>query len=95
MVLEGLVGLGVALLLGTALAEYSKFRHKSEKGWNWIALGGTWLLFAGTFSPTSALAGYIGSAVLGGIGSIFEVLGWLFALIGAIFVAYETLVASR
>ena len=94
MVFEGLIGVGVALLLGTALAEFSKFRHKSEKGWSWIALGGAWFLFAGTFTASS-VGSLIGApAVWAGIGQVFEVLGWLFALIGAVFVAYETLIVK-
>ena len=94
MVLEGMVGLGIALLLGAALAEYAKFRHKSEKGWNWISLGGAWILFSGVTGaasvPISGLDAIIGSG--GALTLLFGVVGWLFALIGAIFVAYETLV---
>jgi len=95
MVLDGLVGLGVALLLGTALAEYSKFRHKAEKGWNWLSLGGVLFLFAGSFSVAGSLGNIVGPAIWSGLSSLFEVVGWLFALIGAFFVAYEILVTTR
>ena len=97
MVLEGEVGLGIALLLGAALAEYSKFRHKSEKGWNWLALGGVLLLFAGVTKlnavPIQGLDVIIGST--GAITVLFQLAGWVTALIGAVFVAYETLLGSR
>ena len=93
--LEGLTGLGVALLLGVALAEWGKFRTKAERGFNWIGLGGVWFLFAGTVGGSApvatALAGLIGTAATG-IGAIFEIVGWIFALIGTIFAAYEVLV---
>ncbi len=92
MVFEGLVGLGIALLFGTALAEYSKFRQKSTRGWNWLALAGAWFIFAGSFGVATALAPYVTATLWEGISLLFQTLGWLFALIGAIFVAYETLV---
>jgi len=91
-IFEGLLGLGVAILLGSALAEYAKFRHKAEKGWNWLMLGGTWFLFAGSFGVASSLGSLINAPTIWlQFGQIFEALGWLFALIGAIFVAYETI----
>ncbi len=96
MVLEGLVGLGVALLLGVALAEYAKFKRGAEKGWSWIALGGAWLLFAGV-TQTAGISIQGLDAIIGSGGIItmlFQVVGWLFALIGAAFVAYETLLSK-
>jgi len=92
MVFEGLVGLGVAVLLGLALAEYAKWRSKAERGWNWLAVAGVWFIFAGAFGVATTLGGYIGAATWSGISAIFEVLGWIFALIGTLLVAYELLV---
>ena len=89
--LEGLAGLGLAFLLGVALAEWGKFRNRADKGFNWLALAGVWFLFAGTFLPTAALSAYLGASFQS-VGAIFEIVGWIFALIGTLFVAYEVLV---
>ena len=86
-----MVGLGIAMLLAPVLAEYAKMRRKSEKGFNWIAVAGVFFLFAGTFPSTMALGAYVGADVWTTIGSIFEIVGWILALIGTIFVGYETL----
>ncbi|MEM5801830.1 MAG: hypothetical protein QXQ18_00360 [Candidatus Aenigmatarchaeota archaeon] len=91
-VFGGLVDLGVAILLVAALAEYFKFRGKADKGFSWLAVSGVFFVFAGTFGTATTLGSYIGSAAWGGLGQLFEVLGWLFALVGTIFVAYQTLV---
>lgn len=79
--------LGIALLLALALAEFSKFRHKSEKGWGWIGVAGAFLVFAGLPVLGGATLGFDLSV----IGTVFSVLGWLLALIGVVFVAYESL----
>lgn len=92
VLLEGLAGLGVAFLLGVALAEWAKFRSKAEKGFNWIALAGVWFLFAGSFVAAPSLGAYLGATTYASIGSIFEIVGWIFALIGTLFAAYEILV---
>lgn len=92
MVFEGLVGLGVAFLLGVALAEYAKFRAKADKGFNWLAVAGVWFLFAGTFGAATTLGGLVGTGAWTSIAMIFEVIGWIFALIGTLFVAYQALV---
>jgi hypothetical protein len=89
--LEGLTGLGVAFLLGVALAEWAKFRVKAERGFNWIALAGVWFIFAGSLQ-VSSLGNFIGAGTAAGIGSIFDVAGWIFALIGTLFVFYEVIV---
>jgi len=91
MVFEGMVGLGIALLLAPAIAEYAKIRHKADKGFNWIATSGVFFLFAASFTVAGTLGGYVGEPVWAGIGSIFEVVGWLLALIGTIFVGYQIL----
>ncbi len=85
-----LIEIGIALLLGTALAEYAKFRKKSEKGWAWIATAGVLFLFAGSFLGVPAVDTFLTFGSYG-LKDIFAVIGWLFALIGAIFVAYEVL----
>lgn len=92
LIVEGLTGLGIAALLIVALAEWAKFRVKAEKGFNWIALSGVWFLFAGTFMPGSILSAYFGAGSWATFGSIFEIVGWIFALIGTLFAAYEVLI---
>lgn len=88
----GLVDIGIAFLLAVAFAEYLKFRRKGEKGFNWLILAGIFFLFAGSFSAVTSLATYVGSSVWWGIENIFEILGWIFALVGTLFIAYEALV---
>ncbi|MEM7825375.1 MAG: hypothetical protein QW412_00765 [Candidatus Aenigmatarchaeota archaeon] len=87
-IFTGTIEWGVALLLGVALAEYTKFTKKSEKGFAWLATAGVFFLFAGVF-PQIVLE-YI---PLGNIGldTIFSVIGWILALIGTLFIAYEVL----
>lgn len=86
-----LVGVGVAILLGLALAEYAKWRSKAERGWNWLAVAGVWLIFAGVLPVVPVLANVL---VWGSysVADIFSVIGWIFALIGTLLVAYEMLV---
>lgn len=85
-----LIEIGIALLLGAALAEYAKFKRRSEKGWAWIATAGVLFLFAGTFVGVTPVDQFLTFGTYG-LKDIFAVIGWLFALIGAIFVAYEVL----
>lgn len=94
--IEGVAGVGLALLLGVALAEWGKFRNKAEKGFNWIALGGVWTLFAGATAAAVQLkvldiASGLSSAIAP-VGNVFGIVGWIFALIGTLFAAYEVLV---
>jgi hypothetical protein len=91
MVFEGLVGLGVAILLGLALAEYGKWRSKAEKGWNWLAVAGVWFIFAAALPVVPALSGVLVWGTYS-VADIFSVIGWIFALIGTLLVAYELLV---
>jgi len=91
MVFEGLVGLGVAFLLAPVFAEWAKLRHKAEKGFSWFAVAGAFFLFAATFAavPSVGVTGIL--SVVAPLGTVFEIIGWLFALIGAVFIGYETL----
>ena len=88
----GLISVGVALLLAPVLAEYAKMRHKADKGFAWLAVAGVVLLFSGTFAAApSALIEAVTAATWDLIASIFGAIGWLLALIGTIFIAYEIL----
>jgi hypothetical protein len=88
----GMIDLGVALILITALAEYFKFRKAADKGFSWLAVAGVFFVFAGTFGVATSLGTYIGTTAWTGLEQIFEILGWIFALIGTLFVAYQVLV---
>jgi len=89
---EGVVGLGIACLLAPAIAEYAKLRSKADKGFAWVAVAGVMFLFAGTFSGATALNTYLGASIVGSLADLFAIIGWLFALIGTIFVGYEVLI---
>lgn len=85
-------GLGLAFLLVAALAEWSKFRSKAEKGVSWLALGGVWLVFAGATAAAGAANLFGLGSVLNSFAGIVQIVGWIFGLIGTLFVAYEVLV---
>ncbi len=87
-----LVDVGVGVLILVALAQYAKIRDKAEKGFNWLAASGAILLFSGLFEVAPALGNLIGSGIWSGLGSLFQIVGWIFALVGVCFVAYETIV---
>ena len=87
MVINTTADLGIGLLLVVALAEFAKLRKKSERGWTWLGVAGVFLVFAGVPS----LGGAALNVDLSIVQTIFAVLGWLFALIGAVFVGYESL----
>ena len=86
-----LVDAGIGVLISVALAHYAKVRDKSEKGYNWLTAGGVLLLFAGLFVAAPALGNLLGG-VWTGLGIFFQVVGWIFALVGVVFVAYETVI---
>ncbi len=88
----GLIDVGIAFLLAAVLAEYLKFRNVAKKGFNWIILAGLFFLFAGTFSTAITLQTYIGSSIWNLGSQVFEILGWLFALVGTLFVVYEAFI---
>lgn len=91
--LSATAGIGLALLLAVALAEIGKFRNRAEKGFNWLALSGAMYVFAGTASVATGgfVADILTATVVEGIQKLIASLGWLFALIGAVFVAYQVL----
>jgi len=80
--------LGIGFLLAVALAEYAKIRHKSEKGYSWLGVSAAFFLFSGAFTAP-AVGQYLGQISI--LDWVFQILGWLFALIAVIFIAYETL----
>lgn len=92
MVFAPLIDASIAVFILVALAQYAKIRDKSERGYNWLAAGGVLLLFAGLFGVATALGNLIGTTIWSGLGNLFQIVGWLFALVGVVFVAYETIV---
>ncbi len=84
-----LIDVGIAFLLAVALAEWAKIRKKSEKGFGWLAAAGVFFLFAGTLeaSVLPGLFDYVGGLFLN---SLFASFGWVLALIGTLFIGYET-----
>jgi len=91
MVFEQVLWLGLAFLLAPVFAEWAKLRHKAEKGFNWFAVAGAFFLFSAVFAgvPSVMTGGVL--AVVSPLGQVFEIIGFLFALIGTIFIAYEAL----
>jgi uncharacterized membrane protein HdeD (DUF308 family) len=91
MVFEQVLWLGLAFLLAPVFAEWAKLRHKAEKGFNWFAVAGAFFLFSAVFVgiPSVGTTGVLG--VVAPLGQVFEIIGFLFALIGTIFIAYEAL----
>jgi uncharacterized membrane protein HdeD (DUF308 family) len=85
-----LIDLGVAFLLAVALAEWAKVRRKSEKGFGWLAAAGVFFLFAGTLNVAvlPGLYDYVSGLWLD---TLFAAIGWILALVGTLFIGYETL----
>ena len=85
-----LIDVGVAFLLIIAFAEWAKIRRKSEKGFGWLAAAGVFFLFAGTIDAAiiPGLYSYIGELWLD---TLFATIGWILALVGTLFIGYETL----
>lgn len=82
------LNLGVGFLLAAAFAYYAKF--KAEKGFQWLGVSAVFFLFSAAFAaPSLTTVGLL--PTLNILQEIFELLGWLFALIAAVFVAYEVL----
>jgi len=85
-----LIDLGIALLFAVGLAEWAKIKRKSEKGFAWLAASGVFFLFAGTLQADllPGLFTYVGGLYLD---TLFAAIGWILALIGTLFIGYETL----
>lgn len=86
-VFAGILDLVVVVFLVLVFAEYTKLRQRS-KGFYWLASGGILFLLAGTFMSAHL---NIWSQVKGAIAGqwLFEFLGWLFVLIGALVIVSD------
>jgi hypothetical protein len=85
-----LIDIGIAFLLAVTLAEWAKVKRKFEKGFGWLAAAGVFFLFAGTINATT-LPNFYTYIEAFSVNTIFAVLGWILALIGTVFILYETL----
>ncbi|MEM5772727.1 MAG: hypothetical protein QXL86_00655 [Candidatus Aenigmatarchaeota archaeon] len=88
VIFEGTLGLGVGLLLAVALAQVAKI--KLTKGWQLMAVAAVLFLSAAAWSAPAVVV-YI-SPQIGLLREAFELVAWIFALLGALLVVYETLV---
>lgn len=88
MVFGGTLDIGLAFLLAMALAQYAKF--KAEKGFTWLGVSAVFFLFSGVFMTEYFGPGQMLNSIYI-VKQIFDLIGWVFALVAALFVAYETL----
>lgn len=91
MIFEGVIDYGIALLVGLVLAHYAGFTKRTHKGWTWLAVAGIFLIFGGLNTALLIPALQVDLTL---VSQIFTVLGWIFALIGSVFVAYELLLGK-
>ncbi len=91
--LEGFIGVSIAIFLIITLAEISKFRLRAKIGFSWIALSGIIFLFLGVTKLSTNLKYFFGEISL--ISIILEMIGWIFILIGTLFISYEVLVERK
>ena len=87
MVFEGVVGLGVALLLAAALAEWAKYRQRRERAFRFLAGAGFLLVASGVFSLVPPFGEF--ASVYSGLRNLLELLGAVSALLGVVFLIYE------
>lgn len=78
--------MGLACLLAPAISEYSGIRRKSERGFDWMALGGVMFLLVGAFETVTFwdASGFASTAVRAS--QIFQIIGWVFILMGSLVV---------
>ncbi|MBR9682538.1 MAG: hypothetical protein GOV02_02595 [Candidatus Aenigmarchaeota archaeon] len=80
-----LLGIGLALLLAPAFAEWGRIKMKADKSFNWIGTGGVMYLMAAAFSM--GIGFDLGANIFGASGwgvVIFSVVGFIAVLIGVV-----------
>lgn len=87
MVFEGTVGLGVAMLVVTALAEWAKYKQKRERAFKFLAGAGVFLVASAVFALAPPFGEFAG--VYSGLKSLLELLGVVLTLLAAVFLVYE------
>ncbi|MBI2578917.1 MAG: hypothetical protein HYW26_04360 [Candidatus Aenigmarchaeota archaeon] len=93
MVFEGTVGLGVALLLITGLAEWAKYKQKRERAFKFLAGAGVLLAASAVFALTPPFGEF--SGVYNGLKNLLEMLGAVSALLAVVFLIYEGISEMR
>ncbi|HDM05653.1 MAG TPA: hypothetical protein ENG34_00045 [Candidatus Aenigmarchaeota archaeon] len=86
-----IVWLGLACLLAPVFAQYAGMRKKAEKGFNWIMMAGLLFLLAGAFDAATVsfwTASGLTDVASGGVW-LFEIIGWIFILVGVLMAVYE------
>ncbi|MEM4714202.1 MAG: hypothetical protein QXQ79_01525 [Candidatus Nanoarchaeia archaeon] len=86
--LEGVLGIGVGILVGLALLKYSGYVETLKKELGYIASGAVFLILAATLEPISIAIPSIATAV-SWINIIFLVIAFILVLIGAISMAIQ------
>jgi len=90
MVME-IVWLGLVCLLVPAIAQYAGLKKKTEKGLGWIAIAGLMFILAGAFDATTVTfwaTSDLTSVADGGM-YLFQIIGWIFVLVGVLSAAFE------
>lgn len=85
---SALMNLGVVALLVPVFAEYAKIRKKAQRAFSLIAGSGVLFVLAAAFKVSFGGIPLMGIVASGGA-MLFQFIGWIFALIGAIWAAYK------
>jgi len=92
MVFGGLLDYVIVVFLVLVFAEYTKMKNKYEKQFAWIAGGAIWFLLAylcngGVLDVWTAIGTDIGTY----LGWLFEIIGAIFVLVGVVQVGLKVL----
>jgi hypothetical protein len=80
----------IATLLAPVFAEYAKIRSKAERQFNFIAAAGVFFLVSIAFT-VSLFTNTLGSSYILGQ-YLFEFLGWIFLVVGALWAVFGGLI---
>ncbi|MGB9675152.1 MAG: hypothetical protein ACP5JY_00340 [Candidatus Nanoarchaeia archaeon] len=86
--LEGVLGIGIGILVGLALLKYSGYVEALKKELGYIASGAVFLILAATLEPIATAIPTIAAAI-SWINIIFLVIAFILVLIGAISMAIQ------
>jgi len=91
----GILDVGIALLVVTALAEYARYRERRQQAFRLLAAAGFLFVVAGLFeNPSTAGFSYFGGAHTILV-SIMQSLGEVVAVVSAIVLAYDVATEKR
>jgi len=88
MVWEGVIGIGIGILVGLALLKYSGYVDALKKELGYVGSGAVFLLLASTLAPIAVAIPQIAVAV-DWINILFMVIAFILVLIGAISMAIQ------